>query len=111
MAQAGVWHGVFATLAGDTDFEEVFIDSTIVRAHQHAAGAPKKRAIRPSGVLEEGSVRRFTRWLTAWVCLQNSDSLVGRPATVRRRYHCWVSCSQGVLRLTGHTTLMHSLRI
>ncbi|MDI3302327.1 MAG: IS5 family transposase [Burkholderia multivorans] len=44
-AQAGVWHGVFATLAGDTDFEEVFIDSTIVRAHQHAAGAPKKRAI------------------------------------------------------------------
>ncbi|WP_254208529.1 IS5 family transposase [Burkholderia multivorans] len=79
MAQAGVWHGVFATLAGDTDFEEVFIDSTIVRAHQHAAGAPKKRAIRPSGVLEEGSVRRFTRWLTAWVCLQNSDSLVGRP--------------------------------
>lgn len=40
---AGIWHGVFAALAGDADFEEVFIDSTIVRAHQHAAGAPKKR--------------------------------------------------------------------
>jgi transposase len=30
---------VFAELAGDADFEEAFIDSLIVRAHQHAAGA------------------------------------------------------------------------
>nr|WP_236721118.1 IS5 family transposase [Paraburkholderia phytofirmans] len=42
-SRAGVWHTVFAELAADADFEEVFIDSTIVRAHQHAAGAPKKR--------------------------------------------------------------------
>ena len=42
-SQAGIWHGVFAELASDADFEEIFIDSTIVRAHQHAAGAPKKR--------------------------------------------------------------------
>jgi transposase len=39
----GIWHDVFAALSVDADFEEVFIDSTIVRAHQHAAGAPKKR--------------------------------------------------------------------
>lgn len=39
----GVWHRIFADLAQDADFEEVFIDSTTVRAHQHAAGAPKKR--------------------------------------------------------------------
>jgi transposase len=39
---SGVWHRVFAELARDADFEEVFLDSTIVRAHQHAAGAPKK---------------------------------------------------------------------
>lgn len=45
----GVWHRVFAELANDADFEEVFLDSTIVRAHQHAAGAPKKTAIRRSG--------------------------------------------------------------
>lgn len=37
----GVWHRVFAELAKDADFEEVFLDSTIVRAHQHAAGAQK----------------------------------------------------------------------
>jgi transposase len=47
-SRAQVWHTVFAELAGDADFEEVFIDSTIVRAHQHAAGAPKKMAIRRS---------------------------------------------------------------
>lgn len=38
----GVWQRVFATLAEDADFKEVFLDSTIVRAHQHAAGARKK---------------------------------------------------------------------
>ena len=47
-SRAQVWHTVFVELAGDADFEEVFIDSTIVRAHQHAAGAPKKTAIRRS---------------------------------------------------------------
>lgn len=45
----GVWHRVFAELAKDADFEEVFLDSTIVRAHQHAAGAPKKTASKRSG--------------------------------------------------------------
>lgn len=45
-SERGIWQKVFAQLAQDADFEEVFIDSTIVRAHQHAAGAPKKTAIR-----------------------------------------------------------------
>jgi len=38
----GVWHRVFAELAKDADFEELYLDSSIVRAHQHAAGAAKK---------------------------------------------------------------------
>ncbi|MFM0213956.1 IS5 family transposase [Paraburkholderia sediminicola] len=42
-SRAEIWHAVLAGLAGDTDLEEVFIDSTIVRAHQHAAGAAKKK--------------------------------------------------------------------
>lgn len=46
-----VWQTIFATLAQDADFEEVFLDSTIVRAHQHAAGAPKKRANKVLAVL------------------------------------------------------------
>lgn len=48
-SRLGVWHRLFEHLAGDADFEEVFIDSTIVRAHQHAAGAAKKTATKPSG--------------------------------------------------------------
>ena len=47
-----VWHRVFTQLAGDADFEEVFIDSTIVRAHQHAAGAAKKTVTKRSGAPE-----------------------------------------------------------
>lgn len=43
----GVWHRVFAAMAADPDFEYLIIDSTIVRAHQHAAGAKKVPTIRP----------------------------------------------------------------
>jgi transposase len=43
-AKAGVGARVFAHLAGDADDEYAMIDSTIVRAHQHGAGAPKKTA-------------------------------------------------------------------
>ncbi len=38
-AKNGVWERVFNELAKDPDFEYVMIDSTIVRAHQHATGA------------------------------------------------------------------------
>lgn len=40
---AGVWDRVAHALAGDAELERIFIDSTIVRAHQHAAGAQKKK--------------------------------------------------------------------
>lgn len=38
-AKTGVWERVFAVLAADADHEYAMIDSTIVRAHQHSAGA------------------------------------------------------------------------
>ena len=41
-AQKGVWEKIFKILAEDADNEYVMIDSTIVRAHQHSAGAQKK---------------------------------------------------------------------
>jgi transposase len=43
-AGSGVWERVFRHLAADADNEYAMIDSTIVRAHQHSAGAQKKRA-------------------------------------------------------------------
>ena len=41
-AKSGVWERVFRHLAADADNEYAMIDSTIVRAHQHSAGAQKK---------------------------------------------------------------------
>lgn len=43
-AKKGVWQKLFAMLAADADNEYAMIDSTIVRAHQHSAGAQKKPA-------------------------------------------------------------------
>ena len=48
-ADNGVWERTFAELAKDADFEEMFLDSTIVRAHQHSSGAAKKKARKRSG--------------------------------------------------------------
>ena len=41
-AQSGVWERLFEALADDPDNEYAMIDATIVRAHQHSAGAKKK---------------------------------------------------------------------
>ncbi len=38
-SKTGVWQRVFQHLAEDADNEYAMIDSTIVRAHQHSAGA------------------------------------------------------------------------
>ncbi len=43
-AKSGVWERLFQHLATDADNEYAMIDSTIVRAHQHSAGAQKKPA-------------------------------------------------------------------
>jgi transposase len=50
--RAGVWDRVLAALqaeadaAGDLDWALHFLDGTTVRAHQHAAGAPKGAGIK-----------------------------------------------------------------
>ena len=38
-SKTGVWERIFEQLAADADHEYAMIDSTIVRAHQHSAGA------------------------------------------------------------------------
>ena len=51
----GVFTRIFETLAGDADNEYMMLDATIVRAHQHSAGAQKKMAaIRRSAVHAAG---------------------------------------------------------
>lgn len=60
-SRGGVWRKVFETLAQDAGNEYAMIDSTIVRAHQHSAGARKnpgrdKKGIHtnPSGAAKAG---------------------------------------------------------
>jgi transposase len=68
---AGVFQHLFDTVkrqadaTGQLDWDVQFIDSTIIRAHQHAAGA-KKGIPRPkhSAVAEGGSARKSTSGLT-----------------------------------------------
>src|SRR5512144_2310732 len=48
-AKSGVWARILAALAQEAHNEYVMIDSTIVRAHQHSAGATKRRAHKRSG--------------------------------------------------------------
>ena len=47
-SRKGVWESLFKALADDPDFEHLMIDATIIRAHQHAAGAKGGLKIRPS---------------------------------------------------------------
>lgn len=53
-AANGVWERVFAAVSDDPDFEYLIVDSTIVRAHQHAAGAKGGLRLRPSAVRAAG---------------------------------------------------------
>lgn len=64
--QAGLWDRVLAALQadadarGDVDWRQHFLDSTTIRAHQHAAGAKKGAAIKPSAAAGAASRRSST---------------------------------------------------
>lgn len=50
-AKAGVWVNIFNALAAKSLQSMAFIDSSIIRAHQHAAGGKKGAKITPSVAL------------------------------------------------------------
>jgi len=52
-AKAGVWLRIFEALAARSPQSLQFIDSSIIRAHQHAAGGKKGARITPLAVLVE----------------------------------------------------------
>jgi len=64
--QAGVWERVLAALQaagdarGDLDWSLHFVDGTVIRAHQHAAGAKKGAANGPSAARGAASRPRST---------------------------------------------------
>lgn len=52
-AKAGVWLRIFEALSARSPQSMQFIDSSIIRAHQHAAGGKKGARITPLAVLVE----------------------------------------------------------
>jgi transposase len=64
--RAGIWDRLLAHLqaegdaAGALDWELHFVDGTVVRAHQHAAGAKKGAVIKPSATVAAASAPRST---------------------------------------------------
>jgi transposase len=57
----GIWQTLFRELSCDADWEEIYLDGTVVRAHQHASGARKKTVPKLLAALAVGSQRRYTR--------------------------------------------------
>jgi len=55
--KAGYWQAIFLIVPGDlSDAEQLLFDSTIVRAHPHAAGTPQKKgAKRARDLVEVGA--------------------------------------------------------
>lgn len=53
-SRGGVWWRLFEAAAQDPDFEYLIVDSTIVRAHQHATGKKGGLKIAPSAAAGAG---------------------------------------------------------
>jgi len=55
-SKSGIWERVFQAMKSP-DLEALMLDSTIIRAHQHAAGAIQKKGTKRWGARGEASVR------------------------------------------------------
>jgi transposase len=73
-AKKGVWGRVFGALQ-DPDLEWMILDSTVVRAHQHAAGAEKggETPTRRWDAPRADSAPRSTSWSTPWATRSSSS--------------------------------------
>ena len=59
-SKRGIWQRLLEVLGSDEDLENLLLDSTTVRAHQHAAGAKGGETTRRSAARVAGGARRFT---------------------------------------------------
>jgi transposase len=63
----GTWMGILSALQARADAAglitwEVSVDSTVARAHQHAAGARKRGICRPNHLVVSATSRPITAW-------------------------------------------------
>ncbi len=92
--KSGVFDRVLNHLASDADAEYVMIDATIIRAHQHSAGARKKGArTRPSGRSRGGLTSKIHALADA---LGNPVRLIVTGVT-STMFALWGNCSKASL--------------
>ena len=99
-SKSGVWEKVFKHLATDADKEYDLIDATIIRAHQHAAGAKggterQNASAAPAGACARKSLRRalrsgirpasISRPATPPTALQRDNGLLGLHRLITRK--------------------------
>ena len=77
-AKSVVWLRIFETLAAKSPQSLHLIDSSIIRAHQHAAGGKKGVRITPLAVLVVACAQRSTRWSMSGACPCGSCSPLAR---------------------------------
>jgi len=77
-SKKGIWQTIFNTLVVSADTEWLMIDSTIIRAHQHAAGAKGGSKTKPWDAVEVASPPKSTRLATATATRCASSSPQGR---------------------------------
>jgi transposase len=71
-SKKGVWKRVFETLQ-DPDLEWMILDSTVIRAHQHAAGKKGVPRVRPSAVPQADSAPKSTSSSMPWATRSSSS--------------------------------------
>jgi putative transposase len=90
----GVWWRIFEAMSNDPDFEYLIVDSTIVRAHQHAAGAKKgglkiRRSAARAGVGEQSVGCEFHA--AALSSLSAPRATIINPSSGSRRCNAFAS--------------------
>jgi transposase len=103
-SRAGVWHRVFAALARERRFREVFIDSTIVRAHQHAAGASKRSGAQALGRSRGGLTTKIHVVVDAIGRLIQGRVSAGHVHDTPRPARCSMACQPSASWPTRLTT-------
>ena len=87
----GIWEQMHAHFVDEPDMEHLILDSTVVRAHPCAAGAPKKTVGRQPRLWDEAEADlapKSTRASMLWVIRCASDSLLVNDMILLRQKLC-----------------------
>ena len=82
-----IWHKVFAVLRQDADFEEVYLDSTVVRAHQYRR-MPLKKWAQVRGHSRDGLTTKAHPCVEELGQLMTAFLLVGKCTMLHRHQLC-----------------------